>query len=109
MDIPDRERVDPAAAEHQKDVRRDGRACAMAYELPLPHTRYAGLINKHIKPALGRKKIKGLNRTEVCRFYNESTGGLSQSSIDYLHVTLQMILKQAVRDDLIPARSHKVR
>jgi hypothetical protein len=29
--------------------------------------------------------------------------------MDYLHVTLQMILKQAVRDDLIPARSQKVR
>ena len=65
------------------------------------YARYAGLINKHIKPALGRKKIKDLNRTEVCRFYNESTGGLSQRSLYYLHVTLQMIRKQAVRDDLI--------
>jgi hypothetical protein len=68
------------------------------------YARYAGLINKHIKPALGRKKFKDLNRTEVCKFYNESTGGLSQRSMDYLHVTLQMILKQAVRDDRIPRK-----
>ncbi len=68
------------------------------------NTLYAGLINEHIKPALGRKKIKDLNRTEVCRFYNESTGELSRRSMDYLHVTLQMILKQAVRHDRIPRK-----
>jgi len=73
------------------------------------YARYVGLINKYIKPAAGRKKIKGLNRTEVCRFYNES-----RRTVPALHElsarhTLQMILKQAVRDDLIPARSQKVR
>ena len=73
------------------------------------YPRYTGPMNKHVKPALGRKKIKDLNRTEVCRFYNESAGGLSQRSMDYLHVTFQTILRQAVRDDLIPARSQKVR
>jgi hypothetical protein len=51
------------------------------------YARYVGLINKYIKPAAGRKKIKGLNRTEVCRFYNESSGGLSQRSMNYLRVT----------------------
>jgi hypothetical protein len=73
------------------------------------YARYAGLINKHIKPALRRKKLEDLDRTEVCGFYSESTGGPAQRSIAYPHVTLQMILKQAVRDDLIPARSEKVR
>jgi len=28
------------------------------------YARYAALMNKHTKPALGRKKIKDLNRTE---------------------------------------------
>jgi hypothetical protein len=72
------------------------------------YARYAGLINKHIKPTLGRKKLEDLDRTEVCRFYSESTGGPTQRSMDYPHVTLQTSLKQAVRDDLIPARSQKV-
>jgi hypothetical protein len=62
-------------------------ARAVVHGGPLPHARYAGLSNKHIKPALGRKKIKGLNRTEVCRFYDESTGGPSQRSTDHLHIT----------------------
>ena len=34
---------------------------------------------------------------------------MPQRSINYLNVTSQMILEQAVRDDLIPARSRKVR
>lgn len=64
--------------------------------------RYAGVVGNHIKPALGHKKLKNLNRTEVRRFYNEKGKRLSPRSVDYLHITLQKALNQAMRDDLIP-------
>lgn len=64
--------------------------------------RYAGIVRNHIKPALGHKKLKDLDRAEVRRFYNEKGKRLSPRTVDYVHVTLQKALKQAVRDDLIP-------
>jgi integrase len=66
------------------------------------YVRYAGIVRNHIKPYLGRKKVKDLTRAEVRRLYNEKGKTLSARSVDYLHVTLQKALSQAVRDDLIP-------
>jgi len=64
--------------------------------------RYKGIVNNHIKPALGHRKLKNLTRVEVRRLYNEKGKTLSARSVDYIHVTLQKALSQAVRDDLIP-------
>jgi integrase len=64
--------------------------------------RYKGIVNNHIKPALGHRKLKNLTRVEVRRLYNEKGKALSARSVDYIHVTLQKALSQAVRDDLIP-------
>jgi|SRR5829696_1754482 len=64
--------------------------------------RYAGIVRNHIKPALGRRKVKDLNRAEVRKLYNRKAKKLSPRSVDYLHVTLQKALSQAVKDDLIP-------
>jgi integrase len=66
------------------------------------YVRYRGIVNNHLKPALGRRKLKDLTRTEVRRLYNEKGKTLSPRSVDYIHVTLQKALSQAVRDDLIP-------
>ncbi len=66
------------------------------------YVRYAGIVRNHIKPALGRRRLRDLNRAEVRRLYNEKGKQLSPRSVDYLHVTLQKALKQAVRDDLVP-------
>jgi integrase len=63
--------------------------------------RYEGIANNHLKPALGRRKLKNLTRAEVRRLYNEKGKTLSARSVDYIHVTLQKALSQAVRDDLI--------
>ena len=64
--------------------------------------RYEGIVNDHLKPALGRRKLKDLTRAEVRRLYAEKGRRLSPRSVDYIHVTLQKALSQAVRDDLIP-------
>jgi len=66
------------------------------------YVRDAGIVRNHIKPHLGRKKLKDLNRTKVRRLYNHKAKELSPRSVDYVHATLQKALKQAVRDDLVP-------
>ena len=64
--------------------------------------RYEGIVTNHLKPALGHHKLKDLTRAAVRRFYNQKGRALSPRSVDYVHVTLQKALSQAVRDDLIP-------
>ena len=66
------------------------------------YVRTEGIVNNHLKPALGHRKLKNLTRVEVRRLYNEKSKTLSAHSVDYIHATLQMSLSQAVRDDLIP-------
>ena len=64
--------------------------------------RYEGIVNNHLKPALGHRKLKDLSRAEVRRLYKQKGKALAPRSVDYIHVTLQKALSQAVRDDLIP-------
>lgn len=71
----------------------------MAYST---HKRYAGIVRAHLKPALGHRKLKDLNRVEVRRFYASKGETLSPRSVDYIHITLQKALSQAVKDDVIP-------
>ena len=59
-------------------------------------------MNKHLNPALGHRKLKGLTRVEIRRLYNEKSKAFSARSVDYIHAPLQMSLSQAVRDNLIP-------
>jgi len=63
--------------------------------------RYEGIANNHLKPALGYRKLKTLTRAEVRRLYTEKDKALSPRSVDYIHITLQKALNQAVIDDLI--------
>ena len=64
-------------------------------------TRYEGIVNNHLKPALGYRKLKDLTRAEVRSLYTEKGKTLSPRSVDYIHITLQKALSQAVRNDLI--------
>ncbi len=66
------------------------------------YVRYAGIVRNHINPTLGHRKLRDLGRAEVRRLYAEKGKQLSPRSMDYLHVTLQKALKQAMVDDLIP-------
>ena len=64
--------------------------------------RYEGIVDRHLSPALGHRKLKNLGRAEVRRLYREKDEHLSPRSVDYIHVTLQKALSQAMVDDLIP-------
>jgi len=63
--------------------------------------RYEGIVNNDISPTLGRKKLRNLSRAEVRALYSTKGNELSSRSVDYIHVTLQKALGQAMRDDLI--------
>jgi integrase len=65
------------------------------------YVRYRGIVDKHLKPALGHRKLKDLTRAEVRKLYASKGETLSPRSVDYIHVTLQTALSRAVRDDLI--------
>jgi integrase len=66
------------------------------------YVRYEGIVNGHLKPALGHRKLRDLTRAEVRRLYNQKAKTLSPRSVDYIHTTLQKAISQAVKDDLIP-------
>lgn len=67
------------------------------------HQRYGYAIEPHIKPALGKIKLKDLNPAQVRWFYRDRLdSGLAPASVHKLHVVLHKALKAAVADGLIP-------
>ncbi len=65
--------------------------------------RYEQLVRVHIKPALGRIKLKALTPAHVRGLYREKLDdGLASRTVQYIHVTLHKALKDAVADGLIP-------
>jgi len=67
------------------------------------YVRYEGLVRNHIKPSIGRMKLKGLTPTHVRSLYRKKlNSGLAPRSVNYIHVTLHKALEQAVLDGLVP-------
>src|SRR5215212_1974590 len=65
--------------------------------------RYEQIARVHIKPELGRIKLKALTPIHVRGLYREKLDdALSPRTVQYIHTTLRKALKEAVRDGLIP-------
>ncbi len=65
--------------------------------------RYEQIVRVHIKPSLGRIKLKGLTPTHVRGLYREKLdSGSSPRTVQYIHITLRKALQDAVSDGLIP-------
>jgi integrase len=65
--------------------------------------RYKYAIGPHIKPALGRMKLKSLTPAHVRGFYREKLdAGLASATVHKIHAGLHKALDQAVTDGLIP-------
>src|ERR687897_78831 len=65
--------------------------------------RYEQIVRLHLKPALGRVKLKALTPAHVRGLYREKlAAGSSARTVRYIHTTLHKALKQAVMDGLIP-------
>jgi integrase len=70
---------------------------------PTTFERYEQLVCLHIRPVLGKVKLKNLTSAHVRGLYREKLdAGLSPRSVQYVHVTLHKALKQAIADGLIP-------
>jgi integrase len=62
---------------------------------------YEGKVRLHLKPALGKIRLKNLTRMDVQRLINQKAReGLSPRSIEYIHTTLSKALNAAVDADL---------
>jgi integrase len=64
---------------------------------------YERICRLHIKPSLGRVRLKDLTVVHVRGLYKERLeAGLAPRMVQLVHVTLHKALKQAVADGLIP-------
>src|SRR5918997_6269651 len=67
------------------------------------YERYEQIARVHIKPALGRLKLKSLTTTHVRGLYREKLDAeLAPRTVQYIHTTLHKALKDAVSDGVIP-------
>ena len=61
------------------------------------------MVRFHIRPVLGKVKLKNLTSAHVRGLYREKlNAGFSPRTVQYVHVTLHKALKQAIADGLIP-------
>jgi integrase len=66
------------------------------------YDRDANLISNHIKPALGRIKLKNLTPTHVQSFYrNRLDAGLSTSTVHKIHTLIHKALSQAMKWQMV--------
>ncbi len=64
--------------------------------------RYEQIARAHLKPTLGRVKLKALTPAHVRGLYREKLdAGLASRTVQYIHTTLSKALKDAVTDGLI--------
>jgi integrase len=67
------------------------------------YERYEQIARVHIKPTLGRIKLKAVTSAHVRSLYREKLdAGLASRTVRYIHTTLQKALSQGVADGLIP-------
>ena len=72
-------------------------------EALLSWERYEQIVRVHLKPTLGRIKLKNLTPTHVRGLYREKLdSGSSPRPVQYIHTTLRKALRDAVSDELIP-------
>ena len=65
--------------------------------------RYEIAVRVHIKPALGRLKLKKLTSAHLAGFYQDRlAAGFAPASVNKLHVTLHKALEQAVKWHMVP-------
>jgi hypothetical protein len=68
--------------------------------------RYEIAVRVHIKPALGRLKLKKLTPAHLAGFYQDRlAAGFAPASVNKLHATLRKALAQAVKWAWYPATS----
>src|SRR5919112_601966 len=65
--------------------------------------RYEQIVRVHVKPTIGRLKLKNVTPTHLRGLYREKLdAGASNRTVQYIHTTLRKALQDAVTDELIP-------
>ena len=62
---------------------------------------YISSYEKHISPALGKRKVQKLERREITKLQGELKQKMSVTSVNYIIAILSIILNDAVKDDVI--------
>jgi integrase len=74
------------------------------------YERYESIVRVHIKPAIGRMKLKALTPAHARALYRQKLdSGLSPRTVNYIHVTLHKALSQAVSDGLVQRNAAQVK
>jgi integrase len=74
------------------------------------YERYESIVRVHIKPAIGRLKLKALTPAHVRALYRKKLdAGLAPRTVNYIHVTLHKALSQAVSDGLVQRNAASVK
>lgn len=81
------------------------------------YERYESIVRVHIKPAIGRVKLKALTPAHARALYRQKLDGdpergvkaLSPRTVNYIHVTLHKALSQAVSDGLVQRNAAQVK
>jgi integrase len=74
------------------------------------YERHEGIVRTHLKPTLGRIKVKNLTPTHVRGLHREKLdAGLAPSTVRKIHSTLHKALSQAESDGLIPRNAAAVK
>ncbi len=74
------------------------------------YERYESITRVHIKPAIGRLKLKALTPAHARALYRQKLdSGLSPRTVNYIHVTLHKALSQAVSDGLVQRNTAQVK
>lgn len=69
---------------------------------PTTYDSYEMIVRCHLKPAIGSLKLKELRPEHLQRLYNEKAkGGLSNTSVRYIHAVIHQALEQAVKNQLV--------
>jgi integrase len=74
------------------------------------YERYESIVRVHIKPTIGRVKLKALTPAHARALYRQKLdSGLSARTVNYVHVTLHKALSQAVSDGLVQRNAAQVK
>ena len=69
---------------------------------PLTEQNYKKQVEKHLKPALGSRRLEALDAHTIQKFYNSLTGmGLSPKTVKNIHGVLHSALQQAIANGYI--------
>lgn len=68
----------------------------------LTHRAYEGILNKHVIPFFGKRKIDSIKPSELLQWQNNLLENLSFKSVINIRIIFNGIFEDAYRDELIP-------